>query len=401
MISNIFTILPIISFMSYLIIGFYVFILNPKSELNRNFLYSCFSFALWSFGYIFINMDPNSHYLNIWQKLGHLGAIIYVPFIFKFILILTKYYNKIKYKVIFNIIIWIFPAILAYKNLIDNSIVNDIPYGWFFIKEFLNIYNLLNILLIISWGLKTKSKREKKQAITIIIGAISTVILALASDYYLELHHINTFASSIVSIWIISVWLAIVKYRFLTLTPNYVSNNIIQNIDEAIILLNQNKDVIFANEKAKSMIGIDNFNKEAMVEKIKNFHYIDNKISELLNEKSNEIYERLHVSVNENKNILIDIKCSIIKDKFNDTLGILIIGKEVKGAEHFKRIHKLTEREFNIILQIISGATNKEIGDDLGITLNTIKRHITNIYNKLVINNKVELMNILKDYEII
>ena len=109
----------------------------------------------------------------------------------------------------------------------------------------------------------------------------------------------------------------------------------------------------------------------------------------------------MQIITKEEKKILIDVNCSLIKDKFSDVLGGLIIGKEVKGVEHLKRAHKITDREFDIILQVISGRTNKEIADNLNITLNTMKRHITNIYNKLIVNNKVELMNLLKNYEII
>jgi DNA-binding NarL/FixJ family response regulator len=33
----------------------------------------------------------------------------------------------------------------------------------------------------------------------------------------------------------------------------------------------------------------------------------------------------------------------------------------------------------------------------LGISENTVKRHITNIYNKLHVRNKIDMMNLLKE----
>ena len=44
---------------------------------------------------------------------------------------------------------------------------------------------------------------------------------------------------------------------------------------------------------------------------------------------------------------------------------------------------------------------NKDMAKKLDIAETTLKRHITNIYNKLSVNNKVELINLLKDFNII
>jgi DNA-binding CsgD family transcriptional regulator len=40
-----------------------------------------------------------------------------------------------------------------------------------------------------------------------------------------------------------------------------------------------------------------------------------------------------------------------------------------------------------------------EIAKELNITENTLKTHITSFYNKLGINNKVELINIINSIE--
>ena len=202
-------------------------------------------------------------------------------------------------------------------------------------------------------------------------------------------------------IWIIAILYAIIKYKFLSIIPQLVSNDIIKNIDEAIILLNQNREIITVNDKAKSILGNDIYIRNKLIEKITNFDEIESKLSNLLKGEIKEFNDRFQIKISEEKKILTDVKCTLIKDKFDDILGVLIIGKEVKGADYLKKAHKITDREFNIILQIISGLSNKAIGDQLGITLNTIKRHITNIYNKLAVSNKIELMSLSKDYEIL
>ena len=50
----------------------------------------------------------------------------------------------------------------------------------------------------------------------------------------------------------------------------------------------------------------------------------------------------------------------------------------------------LTPKEIEILLLLIEGKPNKQISDDLYISLETTKKHIQNIYKKLGINCKIE-----------
>jgi len=52
----------------------------------------------------------------------------------------------------------------------------------------------------------------------------------------------------------------------------------------------------------------------------------------------------------------------------------------------------LTPREMEIARLVKSGLTNKEIGERLFISKNTVKKHLQNIYNKSEVSNKVSLV---------
>ena len=58
--------------------------------------------------------------------------------------------------------------------------------------------------------------------------------------------------------------------------------------------------------------------------------------------------------------------------------------------------NSLTERENDVASKIKEGKTYAEIGNDLGISVNTVRMHIKNIYSKLQINSKYELINLGK-----
>jgi LuxR family maltose regulon positive regulatory protein len=50
----------------------------------------------------------------------------------------------------------------------------------------------------------------------------------------------------------------------------------------------------------------------------------------------------------------------------------------------------LTERERQVLLWLARGASNQEIAERLVITIDTVKRHVTHIYSKLEVTNRVQ-----------
>lgn len=60
------------------------------------------------------------------------------------------------------------------------------------------------------------------------------------------------------------------------------------------------------------------------------------------------------------------------------------------------RLYNLTEREVEIVRVLQKGATYKEIGDTLFIAESTVKKHVQNIFFKLQVGNKVQLLNKLE-----
>ncbi len=51
----------------------------------------------------------------------------------------------------------------------------------------------------------------------------------------------------------------------------------------------------------------------------------------------------------------------------------------------------LTSRELEVVTLITEGSTNKHIAETFGISEETVKRHLTNIFNKLGVGNRLEL----------
>ena len=58
---------------------------------------------------------------------------------------------------------------------------------------------------------------------------------------------------------------------------------------------------------------------------------------------------------------------------------------------------KLTDREIEILRLIAKGFTYQTIADQLTISVQTIKKHMSNIFEKLQVNNKIEALNKSKE----
>ena len=51
---------------------------------------------------------------------------------------------------------------------------------------------------------------------------------------------------------------------------------------------------------------------------------------------------------------------------------------------------ELTAREYEVLQLIAHGKTNKEISTALHITVRSVERHITNLFQKLTVSNRTE-----------
>jgi PAS domain S-box-containing protein len=385
-----------IAFITYVYFGFYTFFLDRKSKINVFFFIVCLIYALWSFSFIIINSPVLSiDERTVWLKIGYTAASLYEPVLIIFALHYAGIYGRIKWKPLFIIGIWIIPLVYLYQNWAHNAIVKDIPLGFWHYSMHIynNVYNLIAIVIVIIGAVKSKSQRMMLQIKIICSGAIAAIILGLLSDFFLPSKNVITMTPAIVIIWISSTWYALVRHRFLAINQELINMLVLKYIEEVILFLDTNGNIIYANNKFFSVTGLTEEN--SMTRSI--FHFTDNKIlrkniDRLSQTPMNNIMLKVNLT-GPGTGTILNVRLQRITDKYGDLLGILFIGKEVRGMERVKEIYGISKREIEIIRQVMSGKTNREIAALLNITERTVKAHLTNIYNKIGIYNKVQLMN--------
>jgi DNA-binding NarL/FixJ family response regulator len=52
----------------------------------------------------------------------------------------------------------------------------------------------------------------------------------------------------------------------------------------------------------------------------------------------------------------------------------------------------ISSREMQVVTHVVAGYTNKDLGQKLGISEQTVKHHLTNIFDKLGVSNRLELV---------
>ena len=74
--------------------------------------------------------------------------------------------------------------------------------------------------------------------------------------------------------------------------------------------------------------------------------------------------------------------------------------ERTKPVDVFLREHGITKREKEIILSLIQGYVIKEISDRLFISVNTVKTHVANIYQKLGVSQRMDLANLFRGMDL-
>jgi DNA-binding CsgD family transcriptional regulator len=385
---------------TYIYFGAYIVTVDSKSKANLFFFLTCMIFSLWSFSYIFINIpDISPADEALWRQIGYTAAVTYEPAIMLMALHFTGYIRRIKNRPVFILLIIIISVFLLYKNWAENAIAANLATGiWHLaLHIYAFIYNATTIILFIIKTVKTNSRRIRLQVKIIVTGAVIAIAATIFTDYYMPSIGFPTLTPVLLIIWIGSVWYALVRHRFLSLNYNFISTIVMDKIDEIILILDSDFKITAVNNKFFDLINLSpdtirnrpvfDFTEEPVLK---------TSLNRLLKNREEKSFSlKLNLNTSDDNPVLIDTRLQAIRDRYGDFLGILFMGKEIKGLMRLKKIYGISSREIDIIRYAIAGSTNRQIAGLLQITEGTVKVHLTNIYNKLGIDNKVQLQNVV------
>lgn len=413
---NIISLLANITFMVYLYLGINALLLDRKSAVNRIFFLVCSAMALWTLSAIFVFSAGTKDEFLFWFKLGSVPNIIFYPLTVHFCLALTRF---IRLRPAVYAALYL-PAIPIYYHSFTGTILfrdfvkageywNFIPdYGslWFYyITLYYFICMMSGAICFIVWSRRAVTNKERKQGQVISVTMLTSIFIVAADEILLSKvpgYNAKAVSPVLFVIWMGGIWYAIAKYQFLKISPAMVSECIVASIDESFVLLDNDFAIVRANRATEEITGMP---RKSLV----NRHF-----SEIIEESADIRKEmermksgafesfscRMHYRAAGASPVMVDAKLKIVRDAFSDIIGVLIIGKEVKGLSRFRERFHLSSREADVIRLIIQGHSRREIAGILGLSNETVKTHCTAAYNKLGVDNKIQLINLLKEYNL-
>lgn len=74
------------------------------------------------------------------------------------------------------------------------------------------------------------------------------------------------------------------------------------------------------------------------------------------------------------------------------SIASLLVNKTVKENDNpdIRKINSLTKREYEVLTLIAEGLSNKDIADKLYISEKTVKNHVSSIFRKIDVNDRIQ-----------
>jgi DNA-binding NarL/FixJ family response regulator len=395
------------------ILGFHVLYRDRSSRINRLFfINSMLLNAVIAFT-VFIQFSPDAETAGFFQSMYNIVLIIFLLESLYFNLVFTgRSLNRISKVILLAstsvvFIIFIFRGddllLLTKENGVWVYELMNNRFWFLLYSPLLFLILLIMVSTLYRYSRGASSNKEKKQAgvmLAFILTSCSAGFLVLMIMPLFDRFRIPLLTPYFFAVYLYGVFYAMTKYRFMVFNIKDIAQDVLSHIQDAVIILAPDKRIMEMNNSASILLGAGSAGLKGTLftDVVYERDALDVALDSVRHSRVS-LKQRVTYKVNPEA-VVTDSDVSAVCDRFGDLSAILIISRENRGVNHFKNYFKLTAREMEIILNTISGVTNVEMAKNLDITKRTVETHQCNIYNKLGINNKIELLNITSDFGI-
>ncbi len=259
---------------------------------------------------------------------------------------------------------------------------------------------LMCTFMVFIWHKKSGLKKDRLVGKTIIYSLIISSTLAFIVDFVLKTmgSKIPTSGMFFYLIHIICLLYCLTRYHFLTFNISSITEEVLSHINNHIAVIGPDRRIIHVNAQMTQTMHIRegmNFSGIFISDDL-----IDDKM-ELLTQGGIQSFEE-KVRVNTSRGIMhaFTYACRLT-DSVGDFTGILIIIKEQPGVKDFTKLYGISEREYQVIDLILKGFNREEVSDLINLKPRTVESHLRNIYDKINVKNRVELMKIARKFDLV
>ncbi|MGD2092420.1 MAG: histidine kinase dimerization/phosphoacceptor domain -containing protein [Candidatus Aminicenantes bacterium] len=361
---SIFALIPLLTAVASLLLGNFIYYLNPGHTVNQRFFFCCLVFTylgLIEFAYC---RAETSEAVLFWMKLGLVWPLL-LAVVFRFLLVFIEKTKQLKKKHIF-LLIYLPALIIFILGVIESDRIEVIKFSWGwtynytvesidFILTILWVYgvSIFLLYLAIRYRLKSTDKVKKIQARLLIIGFSIPLILLLVTGIifsYLEII-VPDLTTTGLFITMIFVGYGIWKYRLFILTPAIAAETILNTMADALFLVNLEGEIVSTNKTAGQLLRCQ---ESDLIGQPVEFIFTPNekiKIKKIALEqlmKAGFITD-IETQIKTKKDAIIPISLSmaLVKDKKGTKQGIIYVGRDISERKKVEKIMKesLNEKE--------------------------------------------------------
>ncbi len=383
------TMLSLTASLLYFFIGFNVIRLYRKSKVCKIFFILTLSLAIWSLPASFLYLAENTVEYAFWNKISAFGWCTFEAIVLYFVMTLTE--NKlmrhwyIKLLILLPAVIFLYMVLFLFgPNITTAPIIENIFYKGNFLYNF--IYSLLGILLIIRWGMRSKSRIQKKQAYIISISSLISFLLILIVETLLPamgMPKIPSMGQVYSLVMMYGVYCSIHRYQFMSIPTSLITNELFKELTGLAFLLDSQGFIIKANKQLYQLLNYmeDKVIGKHITEIIK--HPDIDRIMD--NSETIHMTQRFEeVLINSQTGLTIPFKISVIplKKKSGFQLGLLILGEDIRSITNQKKTQAILKQNNENINKL----NNELLEMNKKLIQKSNRDSLTNLYNHQYIN---------------
>ena len=240
---------------------------NPGARINHLCAFLITIFSVCSLCCGMANMAHSSYEAMYFFNAGAIGLCAFPIAAIWFYLTLTNR-DKILQRRAALIISVLIPTFFLISQWTGNMINNTAStyWGWVAIWS-RSIFSYLYLVYVIAavgiciyavmqYGRNAQTDEQKKQAVMLLITGTIAAILSIGNGVLYQVFDKPLFpqiTDVLIMIWAIGIVYAISLYKLMSITPAMVSNQIMNIMDEAIMLLDNKGKILYANRAANSL----------------------------------------------------------------------------------------------------------------------------------------------------
>lgn len=334
-----------------LLLGTYVLGRNRFEPLNQVFFFISLGFAVWSFACAFWPTAPTKDYAWFWYRLSSLGWAITPSLLLHFLILLSRQDRLLRgwwsYALIYAPGVFYFLQVqFGYLGVVD--FVRG-PYGWSDVYGpmtvsfagfllYFSTYISFGMMLVFLWGLRTERRAERRQSQILTLSGVPVLGAVALSGIFLPMWGIRSppdVAHLIAALWVLSIWIAVSRYRLMILNPETVALDIFKTMADAAILVDRDDQVVNLNKSAEALLGASEEElRGTRVEEV--FETEDSAEAETVRRLIGSADRRaLELGLRRQSGELVTLRVTVsqIKDRFAQPMGSVLIMRDISDQK--------------------------------------------------------------------